>query len=107
MTAVLTPPVPVEITPPTHPLPYRMILDAPGLSSTARLEAVEARVRLRLVVRADGSVAGVDVAISSGRRELDAAALESARHWRFLPARRDGEPIDSVALIWVAFVASP
>lgn len=107
VTAVLTPPVPVDITPPTHPLPYRMVVDAPGLSSTARLESVEARVRLRLVVRTDGSVAGVEVAIPSGRRELDAAALDAARHWRFLPARRDGRPIDSVALIWVAFVVGP
>lgn len=84
-----------------------MIVDAPGLSSTARLEAVEARVRLRLLIRADGSVAGVEVAVPSGRPELDAAALDAARHWRFLPARRDGEPIDSVALIWVAFVVGP
>ncbi len=105
--AVLTPPVPLHLTPPRHPLPYRMIVDAPGLSSTARLEAVEARVRLRLLIRADGSVAGVEVAVPSGRPELDAAALDAARHWRFLPARRDGEPIDSVALIWVAFVVGP
>ncbi len=104
---VLTPPVPIHLAPPTHPLPYRMIVDAPGLSATARLEAVEARVRLRLVVRADGSVAAVHVVIPSGRRELDTAARDAARGWRFLPARRDGEPIDSVALIWVSFVAGP
>lgn len=106
-TVVLTPPVPVELTPPKHPQPYRMVVDAPGLASAARLEAVEARVRLRLVVRADGNVARVEIAASSGRAELDEAALDAARHWRFLPARRNGEPVDSVALIWVAFVVGP
>jgi len=106
-TVVLTPPVPVELTPPKHPQPYRMVIDAPGLASAARLEAVEARVRLRLVVRADGNVARVEIAASSGRAELDEAALDAARHWRFLPARRNGEPVDSVALIWVAFVVGP
>ncbi len=88
-------------------MPYRLVVDTPGLGSSARLEAVEARVRLRLAIRADGRVAGVEIAVSSGRAELDGAALGAARQWRFLPARRDGEAIDSVALIWVAFVARP
>lgn len=106
-TPALTPPVPIDVPPPRHPLPYRLVVDTPGLGSSARLEAVEARVRLRLAIRADGRVAGVEIAVSSGRAELDGAALGAARQWRFLPARRDGEAIDSVALIWVAFVARP
>lgn len=104
---VLTPPVPVHLSPPKHPLPYRMVVDAPGLAAAARLEAVEARVRLRVTVRADGTVGRVEIAVPSGRPELDAAALEAAPQWRFLPARRNGEPIESVALIWVAFIAEP
>ncbi len=104
---LLTPPVPVELSPPKHPLPYRMVVEAPGLAAGARFEAVEARVRLRVTVRADGAAGRVEIAASSGRAELDAAALEAARQWRFLPARRNGEPIESVALIWVAFVVGP
>lgn len=104
---VLTPPVPVDLSPPKHLLPYRMVVDAPGLAATARLEAVEARVRLRVTVRADGTVGRVEIAVPSGRPEMDAAALEAARQWRFLPARRNDEPIESVALIWVAFVVGP
>jgi len=104
---VLTPPVPVDLSPPKHLLPYRMFVDAPGLAATARLEAVEARVRLRVTVRADGTVGRVEIAAPSGRPEMDAAALEAARQWRFLPARRNDEPIESVALIWVAFVVGP
>ncbi len=84
-----------------------MVVDAPGLVGISRLEAVEARVRLRLLVHADGAVGGVDVAVSSGRPELDGAAVAAARSWRFLPARRDGNAIDSTVLIWVSFVAGP
>jgi len=88
-------------------MPYQMVVDAPGMVGAARLKGVEARVRLRLLVRSDGTVGRAEVAVPSGRPELDAAALGAAMGWRFLPARRDGEPIDSVALIWVAFVSSP
>jgi len=103
----LTPPVPLEVPPPAHPTPYRMVIDAPGLSSSARLEAVQARVRLRLVIRADGTTRGAEIAVPSGRAELDAAAMNAVSQWRFLPARRHGEAIESVALIWVAFIVAP
>jgi protein TonB len=84
-----------------------MVVEAPGVVSAARLNGVEARVRLRLLVRADGRVERADVIIPSGRPELDAAAQNAAMGWRFLPARRDGEPIASIALVWVAFTTSP
>jgi len=104
---VISPPVPVDLAPPPHPHPYQMVVEAPGVVSAARLKGVEARVRLRLLVRSDGTVGRAEVAVASGRPELDAAAVAAALGWRFLPARRDGEPIASVALIWVAFTAPP
>ncbi len=105
--SVLTPPVPVSVTPPRHPLPYQMVVEAPGVSATARLQTVEARVRLRVLVRADGTVGRVEVAVASGRPELDTAAVDAAKGWRFLPARRDGQAVESIALIWVAFTTGP
>ncbi len=104
---ILVPPVPISLPPPRHPLPYRMVVDAPGLAGISRLEAVEARVRLRLLVREDGSVGRVEIAVSSGRPELDGAAAAAARSWQFLPAHRDGNAIDSTVLIWVSFVVGP
>jgi TonB family protein len=100
---VITPPVPVDLAPPRHPGPYRMVVEAPGVVASARAEATDAAVRLRLVVRADGTVGAVAIVVSSGHADLDAAAREAARAWRFLPARRDGVAIDSVVLIWVRF----
>lgn len=78
-----------------------------GLSAVARAVPVTARVRLRLVVQADGTVGSVGVAVSSRRADLDAAAIDAARAWRFLPALRDRAPIESRVLIWVVFVMEP
>jgi TonB family protein len=49
----------------------------------------------------------VEVAVSSGRGDLDDAAAEAAGAWRFAPARRDGVPIDSRVLVWVSFIMEP
>ncbi len=104
---VLTAPVPISLEPPRHPMGWRVVVETPGLVAEARPEHDTARVRLRLVVHVDGTVGVVEVATSSGRPDLDAAAAASAQGWRFIPARRDGEPVPSRVLIWVAFVLAP
>ena len=104
---ILTAPVPILLEPPRHPLAWRVVVETPGLVAEARPEHVTARVRLRLLVRVDGTVGAVEVATTSGRADLDAAAAAAARTWRFAPARRDGEPMESRVLIWVAFVLEP
>jgi protein TonB len=104
---VLTAPIPVAIDPPRHPDAWQVIVEGPGMVAAARPNAISARVRLRLHLRDDGSVALVTIVTSSGRSDLDAAATGAARAWRFLPARRDGVPIESRVLIWVAYVLEP
>jgi len=104
---ILTAPVPISLEPPRHPLAWRVVVETPGLVAEARPEHVTARVRLRLLVRVDGTVGAVEVATTSGRSDLDAAAAAAARTWRFAPGRRDGEPMESRVLIWVAFVLEP
>jgi protein TonB len=103
----VTPPVPVALDPPKHPATWRVFVENPGLTAEVRVESNTARVRLRLVVRETGAVGDVQVAVSSGRPELDTAAVEAARGWRFEPARRDGVAIASTVLIWIAFVVGP
>jgi protein TonB len=104
---VLTPPVPVVLDPPKHPDAWRIVVETPGLAAGARPAADAARVRLRVLVRDDGTVGDVTIAVSSGRPDLDAAAAAAARGWRFQPARRDGAAIASAVLVWVAFVMAP
>jgi protein TonB len=65
----------------------------------------EGRLQVRLLVRADGVVGTVDVVASSGDPELDRAAVQALARWRFEPARRDGQPVDSYYLVWVTFEA--
>jgi len=60
-------------------------------------------VRLRLLVRSDGTVGSVEVVVSSGDPEVDRAAVDALSRWRFEPARRDGGPIDSYYFVWVTF----
>jgi TonB family protein len=104
-TPLLTPPVLLFVGSPRYPVEgYRIVVDhsvsAPGVG----IDAAEGRVRLKILVRADGSVGGVEVAQSSGRPFLDAAAMGEASRWRFAPATRDGQPIDAWALVPLLFV---
>lgn len=93
----------------THPAEYpaggyRITFDPAGLTAQMRAQALQGRVVLRVLVLADGSVGSVEVAQSSGHDALDRAAAGAAREWRFLPATRDGGPIDAWAIITVRFV---
>ena len=63
----------------------------PPKALTARREG---RVELFVTVLADGSVGEVSVAASGGQ-EFDNAAVAAVRQWRFEPARRGPEAVDS------------
>jgi periplasmic protein TonB len=58
----------------------------------ARAEGIEGKLKLKLIVGADGSVVGVEV-LSSVSPELDAAAVAAVRQWRFKPAMACGKPV--------------
>ncbi len=64
-----------------------------------RERGIEGRVVLRVHVDALGRAGQAQVVDGSGWRLFDAAALASALDCRFVPARRDGQPVDS----WVEF----
>jgi protein TonB len=70
----------------------------------ARLRAQQGTVILRVEVGADGSVERAEVAKSSGFDSLDQSAMETVRtRWRFVPARRDGVPVESWCEIPIRF----
>ena len=58
----------------------------------ARAEGIEGKLKLKLIVGADGSVVAVEV-LSSVSPELDAAAVAAVRQWRFKPAMACGKAI--------------
>jgi protein TonB len=62
----------------------------PRYPAAARRRGQEGLVVLLVQVDADGGVASVSVATSSGHALLDRAAREAVESWRFEPGRRDG-----------------
>lgn len=58
----------------------------------------EGKVLLRVHVGADGGAREVEIKQSSGFGRLDAAARDAVSRWRFVPARRGNDAVDS----WVA-----
>jgi periplasmic protein TonB len=65
----------------------------PPYPSSARLLRVQGTTMLRVHVMADGRVGEVDVEQSAGHPDLDGAAREAVRRWRFEPARRGEVPV--------------
>ena len=63
----------------------------------------EGTVRLRVRVGADGQALMVRLAESSGFARLDDSAREAVAHWRFVPARRGQEAIESEIIVPVIF----
>jgi protein TonB len=66
---------------------------APPYPSLSRKLNEQGRVVLRIYILADGKVGELSIKQSSGYTRLDQAALEAVRNWRFIPAKRGGEPI--------------
>jgi protein TonB len=70
----------------------------------ARRMGIEGTVVLRVVVAPDGSPTSVVVLQSSGSDILDASALETVRtRWRFVPARRNGMPVEDSVQVPIRF----
>ncbi len=69
----------------------------PAYPATARAAGHEGVAAVRISVKPDGSVAGVGLEQGTGHKNLDRAALEAARHWRFTPihglGRGDAMPV--------------
>ena len=76
----------------------------PAYPSTARRLGVEGTTLLRVHVAADGRVTDVQVDQSAGHPDLDRAAAEAVRRWRFEPGRRGNEPIGMWVRLPVQFV---
>lgn len=75
----------------------------PEYPFVARNRGYQGRVVLQVEVLPDGTAAGVELRSSSGYDSLDAAALRTVRQWRFVPARRNGQPVADAVTVPVLF----
>ncbi len=69
----------------------------PRYPESARRQGVEGITTLRFIVLANGHVSQVAISRSAGHVDLDRAAVEAVRTWRFEPARRGKEAV----AVWV------
>jgi protein TonB len=58
---------------------------------------------LRVLVGADGNAREVVLKTSSGYERLDRSALDTVRHWKFVPARVGNEPVSAWVLVPIVF----
>ena len=88
---------PLDRTVPAH-LVYRV---EPFYPREAMLQHVEGTVKIHLTVGQDGKVKNLNVV--SGPSLLTSAALDAAQYWRYIPALRNGNPVESEADILIEF----
>jgi protein TonB len=108
------PPVPV-LPPVTRQPPVATVADraatavpgthtSPPYPTLARRLGAQGKVMLRLTVLPDGAVSKAEVTASSGRQDLDQAAMQwITGHWTYQPAIRNGAPAASQVLAAVQF----
>ena len=58
---------------------------------------------LRVRVLENGRVGEVNIEESTGFRDLDIAAMDAVKKWRFEPARRGNEPVSVWVMLPVKF----
>jgi protein TonB len=75
----------------------------PGYPSSARRLGIQGTTLLKVHVMIDGRVGEVVVHESAGHPDLDQAAADAVRRWRFEPARRGNDPIAMWVLLPVEF----
>ena len=76
---------------------------APIYPSESLRREEQGTVLLRVYVSTDGRALSVEIQRSSGFPRLDDSAMEAVRTWKFVPAKRGGEPIESWVDVPVIF----
>jgi protein TonB len=95
----------VALAPGDQPIPLSGQTPPPRYPSEALRRGESGTVLVRVEVDINGAPAGVALVQRSGSRDLDRAAMEAVRKWRFMPAQRDGQAIASSLVIPIDFKA--
>lgn|GEM_PF-2793118 len=75
----------------------------PRYPPNAFRSGIEGTVRVELDVDEEGNATNATVLTSSGNADLDRAALEAARQWKFNPATTNGKPVGGRIVVPVTF----
>lgn len=96
---------PPALAPGEQPVPLKGQSPAPRYPSAALRRGESGTVLVRVEVDTAGMPAGVALVQRSGSRDLDRAAMEAVRGWRFQPAQRNGQAIAASLVIPIDFKA--
>ena len=77
----------------------------PVYPAAAKAAHVQGTVRLKMIIRKDGTPAEITVA-SSPSSDLSESALEAVRQWRYKPILLNGEPVEVVTDVIVNYTLS-
>jgi len=76
----------------------------PDYPGSARVNGIEGKVILRVLVNSAGNVASAQVHESSGVASLDEAAVETANQWEFAPAKNNfGKAMNCYVFVPISF----
>lgn len=89
--------------PTVQPVPLAGSTPSPRYPARALRRGQTGTVTLRVRVGVDGVPEAVTVAQGSGSRDLDRAAVNAVRGWRFEPATQDGRPTTGVVNVPINF----
>lgn len=94
---------PVTMAPGDQPVPLPGQKPPPEYPRAALRNRESGTVLVRVAVDAAGMPSDVTLEKNSGSRDLDRAALEAVRKWRFQPAQRDGQAVAGSLVIPIEF----
>jgi TonB family protein len=78
----------------------------PPYPISSRENGEQGRVYLNACVNEHGKIDRLDLAKSSGHFSLDRSALNTVRHWEFIPAYQNGKPVSMCYRLPIHFVLS-
>ncbi|HEY5971272.1 MAG TPA: TonB family protein [Pseudoxanthomonas sp.] len=95
----------VQLAPGDQPVPINGQAPPPRYPGIALRNGESGTVLVRVEVDASGMPGGVALVQRSGSRDLDRAAMEAVRRWRFQPAQRDGQAVAGSVVVPIEFKA--
>jgi periplasmic protein TonB len=76
---------------------------APDYPRLSRKAGEEGRVVMKVLVSAEGLADEVQIEKTSGSERLDNAAMDAVKKWRFIPAKKNNQPLSAYVLVPMKF----
>ncbi len=75
----------------------------PDYPAMSRRIGEEGRVLMKVLVSSEGTAQEVQIETTSGSNRLDQAAVNAVKQWRFIPAKKNNQPLSAYVLVPMKF----